>query len=231
MPEIWHGLCFIPIMRHRFGSFGASHPFFSAIAAVTLLLGGSAAAHAALYVYELPDGTRIATDRPVQNAHYRLIRSGATASGVGLILAARHRQFFRADHSAYDELIQRTARRHDVDHALVKAVIHAESGFNPLATSNKGARGLMQLMPATAAQYGTDDLYDPAQNIRAGVRHLKYLLTRYKSNVSLAVAAYNAGESAVKRYRGVPPYDETRQYLQKVLAYHRVYAAPGKAGA
>jgi soluble lytic murein transglycosylase-like protein len=218
-------------MRQEFGSIGVARHVFGAIVAAGLLLGGSGAAQAAMYVYQLPDGTRIATDRPVNNAHYRLVRKGATTKGVGLILAARHRQFFRADRSTYDELIQRTARRHDVDHALVKAVIHAESGFNPLATSSKGACGLMQLMPATAAKYGIDDLYDPAQNIRAGVRHLKYLLTRYKSNVSLAVAAYNAGENAVARHRGIPPYSETRQYLRKVMEYRRVYAAAGDSDA
>lgn len=118
--------------------------------------------------------------------------------------------------SAIDVLIDEAAAAHDVDADLVRAVIRVESGFRPRARSRKGAMGLMQLMPATARQYGVQDAYDPAQNIDAGVRHLRRLLDRY--DVRLALAAYNAGEGTVDRYGGIPPYKETRQYVEKVLS-------------
>jgi soluble lytic murein transglycosylase-like protein len=110
-----------------------------------------------------------------------------------------------------------------VDVALVKAVIHAESYFNYRAVSHAGARGLMQLMPATARKYGVTDMNDPEQNLRAGVQYLRDLLDKYPKNLAWAVAAYNAGEKAVNRYQGIPPYDETRRYVKKVLAYHDFY--------
>lgn len=182
------------------------------------------AVQADLYVYEMPDGTRMVSNHPISNKYYKLVRTGQTPEGMGALLASKNRQFFRTDSSAYDSIIHQTAKKHRVDIALVKAIIHAESAFNPYATSHKGARGLMQLMPTTAAQYGIRDLYDPEKNIRAGVRHLKYLLKKYRHNNRLAIAAYNAGENAVKRYRGIPPYNETQTYVKKVLRYQRHYA-------
>lgn len=114
-----------------------------------------------------------------------------------------------------DALITKAAEKHDVDANLVRAVIKVESAYKPRARSHKGAMGLMQLMPATAREYGVRNAYDPAENINAGVKHLKSLLDRF--DVRLAVAAYNAGAGAVQRYGGVPPYRETREYVTKVL--------------
>ena len=113
--------------------------------------------------------------------------------------------------------IREISMRHGVDPRLVESVIRAESAFNPTAVSRTGARGLMQLMPQTAAMLGVRDSFDPRQNIEGGVRHLRYLLDRYPGNVPLAVAAYNAGEGAVDSHRGIPPYAETQQYVQRVL--------------
>ncbi len=124
----------------------------------------------------------------------------------------------------FDNLVYQTARRYHIDYALVMAVIHTESLFNPHATSNKGAAGLMQLMPATANKYGAKDRYNPRQNIEAGVRYLKALLQRYPGELDHALAAYNAGEAAVDRYQGIPPYPETRDYVRKVLRYRAMYA-------
>jgi len=125
----------------------------------------------------------------------------------------------------FDNLIYHTTQRHSVDYALVMAVIHAESFFNPDATSVKGAAGLMQLMPATAHRYGIDDRYNPSQNVDAGVRYLRDLLQRYAGDIRKALAAYNAGEDAVDRYRGIPPFEETRDYVRKVLRYAEFYRA------
>ncbi len=196
-----------------------------------ILVALSGVAQATMFIYQLPDGTRVITDHQVYNKNYKLVRTGQTSSGMGQILASKNRQFFRADTSAYDRLIRLTAKQHHIDRALVKAIIHAESAFNPYATSSKGARGLMQLMPSTAEIYGVRDIYDPRQNIGAGVRHLKYLLKKYRNNSHLAIAAYNAGEGAIKRYRGVPPYKETRRYVKKVLRYKRHYKKVQKRGA
>jgi soluble lytic murein transglycosylase-like protein len=123
--------------------------------------------------------------------------------------------------SSYDALIDAAALEHDVDPKLVKAVMLVESGFNPYAVSKKGARGLMQLMPQTAAENGVRDVHDPAQNIAGGVRYLSQLLLNYRGDLVKSLAAYNAGESAVDRYNGVPPYDETRLYVRKTMAAYR----------
>jgi hypothetical protein len=119
--------------------------------------------------------------------------------------------------AAFSREIRESAERHGVSAALVEAVIRTESAFNPWAVSPKGAQGLMQLMPRTAYALGVRDSFNPRQNIEGGVRHLRYLLDRYPGNIPLALAAYNAGEGAVDYYRGIPPYTETRQYVQKVL--------------
>lgn len=120
-------------------------------------------------------------------------------------------------HSQYASEIREISARHGVDPILVQSVIRAESAFNPTAVSRAGARGLMQLMPKTAVMLGVRDSFNPRENIDGGVRHLRYLLDRYPGNVALAVAAYNAGEGAVDTYRGIPPYAETQQYVQRVL--------------
>jgi soluble lytic murein transglycosylase-like protein len=115
----------------------------------------------------------------------------------------------------YRELVARTARKHGVDAGLVHAVIQVESGYEHRARSPKGARGLMQLLPSTGRQYGALDLFDPTVNVDAGVRHLKSLLGRF--DLPIALAAYNAGEGAVARFGGIPPFRETRNYVSRIL--------------
>jgi hypothetical protein len=123
------------------------------------------------------------------------------------------------ENTAYEPLIQQSAATHGVDAKLVKAVIQTESAYNPGARSPKGAMGLMQLMPQTARQYQARNAYDPRSNIEAGVKYLKTLLDQFE--LPLAIAAYNAGEGAVRRFGGIPPFPETQDYVKKVLSLYR----------
>jgi hypothetical protein len=127
------------------------------------------------------------------------------------------------DPGQYDPMIEEFSRKYSVDSALVKAVIKAESGFNSYAVSRKGAKGLMQLMPQTAEQWRVFDVFDPRQNIEGGVRHLKHLLDAFGNNLTLSLAAYNAGKDAVIQNGSIPPYDETQNYVRKVLRYYESY--------
>jgi soluble lytic murein transglycosylase len=126
--------------------------------------------------------------------------------------------------ASYDALISEAAARHGLPPALVKAVIAAESNFDPQAVSRKGAQGLMQLMPATATDLGVENPFEAEQNVRGGTRYLAHLYARF-GDWSHALAAYNAGPEAVDRHRGIPPYAETREYVERVLAYYRRYDA------
>ncbi len=127
--------------------------------------------------------------------------------------------------SEYDEIINRHCDRYGVDPVLAKAVIQVESNFNPRVVSHKGASGLMQLMPATARRFGVSSIFDPEENIRGGVEYLSVLQRLFPNNLSHVLAAYNAGEGAVSRYRGIPPYAETQSYVVKALSvyYGRPY--------
>jgi len=121
--------------------------------------------------------------------------------------------------SNYDHLIIKASEKHNVEPALIKAIIKAESNFNHRAVSRKGARGLMQLMPATASSLQVKDSFHPENNIEGGVKYLRYLLNYFNGNLPLALAAYNAGETAVIRHRGIPPYRETQVYVRRVMSY------------
>jgi len=140
---------------------------------------------------------------------YRLLQPGVLPSASRLTA------------SSIDGLIEAFAAEHSIDSALIRAVIRAESNFNHRAVSRKGAQGLMQLMPATIWRLSVGDAFDPHENIGAGVRYLRQLLDQFQGDLTLALAAYNAGENAVLRYRGVPPYQETREYVKKVLSLYR----------
>lgn len=122
-----------------------------------------------------------------------------------------------------EPVIRRHSSRHQLHPALVRAVIKAESDFDPRAVSRAGAIGLMQLMPQTALRMDVRDMYDPDDNVGGGTKYLRLLLDRFHGNLPLALAAYNAGENAVERYQALPPFDETRQYVRKVLRYYRTF--------
>jgi hypothetical protein len=143
--------------------------------------------------------------------------------GESTFMGASHPEM-SIDRDGVEKLVKEASARHNVDPALVRAVIETESNWNPSAYSRKGAGGLMQLIPSTAQRYGANDVFNPQQNIDAGVRHLKWLLERYNGNLDLALAAYNAGEGAVDRAHGIPAFRETRNYVQKV---QDAYFSPG----
>ena len=127
--------------------------------------------------------------------------------------------FASADRQQYVALVHKLAPTYKVEPALALAIINAESGFDPRAVSPKNAQGLMQLLPETAARFGVRNAFDPAQNIKGGLAYLRWLLAYFRGNVALAAAAYNAGEGTVDRYRGVPPFTETQQYVKKIARY------------
>ena len=131
---------------------------------------------------------------------------------------------YKANISKYKPMVEAASAKHGLPHWLVAAVIHAESLYNPQAVSRAGAVGLMQLMPATAARYGVYNRQNPEQNVEAGVRYLRDLLVMFDNNLDLALAAYNAGENAVKKYGNrIPPYEETQNYVRKVKALSLSY--------
>ncbi len=136
----------------------------------------------------------------------------------------RHRSVFgkKGEHLLRPIILQ-TANRYQMDPALVNAIVMAESEYNPRAVSKKGARGLMQLMPATAAALGVKDSFNPEQNLDGGVRYFKKLMNRFDGDVELALAAYNAGSRKVRLYRGVPPFKATKRYIKKVFLYYQIY--------
>jgi soluble lytic murein transglycosylase-like protein len=130
---------------------------------------------------------------------------------------------YAKDSNRYDHLISEFCEKYQVDFALIKAMIRAESGFNPYAVSRKGAKGLMQLMPQTALRMNVLNLHNPKENIEGGVRYFKYLLSLFNNDLRLSLAAYNAGENLVSELRSIPPYRETVDYIRRVLIYYQSY--------
>ena len=130
-----------------------------------------------------------------------------------------------ANPAEYENIIRANAEKYGVSASLIKAVIHAESGYNPNAVSRKGASGLMQLMPGTARSLKVNNSFDPKDNVEGGVKYLRFLLDTFRGDVSLAVAAYNAGLNKVAKFGGIPPYAETRTYVNRVLSYMQSYQA------
>jgi len=195
---------------------------------VAAALGAAAAAgseaRADFYRYVDDHGVVHLTDAPT-DPRYHTFQMSSTGSGSGILVLMRQHRPLRDDGTSsatFDRLILREARRHGVSPALVKAVVKAESNFHPDAISSHGAQGLMQLMPDTADSLGVSDPFRPEENVWGGTRYLREMLDRY-GNVRHALAAYNAGPSAVDRFGGVPPYPETQEYVDRVLDYYRQY--------
>jgi len=194
------------------------------VASVVVVLGVGLPAHAQIYTRTNANGVIEATNVPDEPG-FRLAYVGKGT----LIHSSGFRR--RAYSGEFDPHILAAAAVHGVSVDLVKAVIAIESEFDPLAVSSKGARGLMQLMPFTARRFGVSDSFDPRQNIFGGVQYLRFLLDMFQGDVTLALAGYNAGENAVTRFRGIPPYRETRSYVQKIQGLlGGVWSGGGRAG-
>lgn len=165
---------------------------------------------AEIYQYVSPNGTISLTNVP-SDARYRKIE--VESARFHSILSERE----------LEPLIKRHSSQQQLHPALIRAVIKAESNFDPRAVSRAGAVGLMQLMPQTAVRLDVRDMFDPDENVGGGTKYLRQLLDRFHGNLPLALAAYNAGENIVDRYQSLPPIDETRQYVRKVLRYYRTF--------
>ncbi|MGH8511838.1 MAG: transglycosylase SLT domain-containing protein [Gammaproteobacteria bacterium] len=191
---------------------------FSSIA-IMVVLFFAPQAYADIYKYVDKYGRVYLTDRPSHSGYKRIVRTwkGWTPSGKGYADSGKNRRL-------YAPAIAQAALRYKLPHALLHAVIKAESAYNPTAVSRAGAVGLMQLMPGTALRYGVSNRKDPIANLSGGSRYLRDLMGMFKNNLVLALAAYNAGENAVIRYgRKIPPYRETQTYVRRVLQYYKQY--------
>ena len=198
----------MPQPRKRFGS--SKFPITTGLLLGSCLLATASAAWAEIYQYIDAKGTISLTNVP-SDVRYR--RVDTLSNRLHPIISERE----------LEPMIRRFSHQHQLHPALIRAVIKAESDFDPLAVSRAGAVGLMQLMPQTAVRMDVRDLYDPEDNIGGGTKYLRQLLDRFRGNLPLALAAYNAGEHVVDRYRTLPPIDETRQYVRKVLRYYRTF--------
>jgi hypothetical protein len=175
-----------------------------------------------LYTYRQGRSITYTTIKP-QGKNYSVVSPRKPKYSSFAHLGVGYRWTAHPVSSKYDELIKQLAKRHNLEAALVKAVIHVESAFNKHALSPKGAMGLMQLMPGTARRFGVDDAYNPIENMMGGTRYLRWLFDHFKGNIYHVLAGYNAGEGAVQRYKGIPPYSETRMYVSRVMRLRDLY--------
>lgn len=201
---------------------------FVAIALTTACLMATAAQGASIYVYVDRNGNKLITDhRKPDLPGYRLEKKYHADDNFGNPNRpksdAGNSSFYQTRISSYDKLIIAKARQLGLEPALLKAIIHIESAFNPDAVSPKGATGLMQLMPETARRYGVQNRNNPSESLEAGGRYIRDLLLLFNDDTKLALAAYNAGENAVKRHNGIPPYNETVHYVRKVIRMRDLY--------
>lgn len=189
----------------------------------TLLLVALPTTASEIYKYTAPDGTVTYSQDKPRSLHYEKLEPDCLFSYLGCTLSRSDWSRIPLNHRDYQQPIRQAAERHGLEPALIRAVVHAESNFNHRAVSRAGAQGLMQLMPKTQLKLGVRDPFDVHENLDGGTRLLKELLARYRNDIRLAAAAYNAGPDAVERYRGIPPYPETRNYVRRVTQLYSRY--------
>lgn len=199
--------------------------FISLLLVLVVYGGSSSASLAKVYVYERPDGSKLITDKRSKKKGFKLERSYNTRPYRSSPSTRKNAPYFASPiKSQYDALIVSTALKYDLEPSFIKAIIHVESAFDRFALSHAGAMGLMQIMPATAANYQlVQDQFDANRNVEAGVQHMRELMDRYDGDKTLSLAAYNAGQGAVSKYNGVPPYAETEDYIVKVMKLYKIY--------
>jgi soluble lytic murein transglycosylase-like protein len=179
-----------------------------------------------IYVYTADDGTVSLSNVPADERYTVLIAAPQQALAAAPAAAPHKGKASLARKAGYDQVVDEVSRAYGLESALLHAVISVESRYNPKAVSRKGAAGLMQLMPQTAKRYGVGDAFDPRQNLKGGAQYLRDLLRRFDHNLSLALAAYNAGEHAVTKHGNrIPPYRETLHYVPQVLDFYQRYQA------
>jgi soluble lytic murein transglycosylase-like protein len=191
------------------------------IVAGFLLIPFQQTSHADIYRYEDEEGIVHFTDAPTDRRFKIFMRDIKKDKQLRTLL----RMSRSVNPAEYDHIIKSSSDKYGVSTSLIKAVIQAESGYNPNAVSHKGASGLMQLMPGTAKSLKVSNSFDPKDNVEGGVKYLRFLLDTFKGDVSLALAAYNAGLGKVAKFGGIPPYAETRNYVNRVLSYMNSYQA------
>ena len=190
----------------------------------TIFLLGIVSAHgASIYVYISNSGNRLITDHPRPDLkNYKLLKKyGIDENGDSP--GPRTSRILTPVKSSFNDLIFSKADKIGLEPALLKAMVHVESAFNPNAVSPKGAKGLMQLMPATAKRFGVAERGDPVASLEGGGQYMRYLLSLFNQDTRLALAAYNAGENAVAKYNGIPPYPETQNYVELVIELRNKY--------
>ena len=177
-----------------------------------------------IYKYENDEGKIVFTDTPPDQAEFKEYKPKALFVMSHKPPTVHARYYDMAARGRISPLIQNLAQQHEMDPFLVEAVVKAESDYDPMAISRAGAQGLMQIMPMTGMDLGLENPFDPKENLDAGIRHLKKLMAKYSNNLDLALAAYNAGEMSVQKYKGVPPYPETLDYIQKIKKYYSQFS-------
>jgi soluble lytic murein transglycosylase-like protein len=209
---------------------------FAAMGVAGLLVGTAAPAYADIYRCKRSDGTQHYTNIREQAHRCELVVRGSKKSssrpssskkGSRTTAPSSSRSKDPARYSRYDGLIDEAARLYQLPESFIRAVMRVESDFNPTVISRAGAMGLMQLMPMTARSMGVSDPFDVRQNIHGGARYLRILANRFRGDLVLTVAAYNAGEAAVEKYDGIPPYKETQRYVRRVLKHYYSYRSEG----
>ncbi len=176
-----------------------------------------------LFSYKSSSGTITFTSKKPANKSYKIVSPKTPKFSIVVHRGLGYNWSPYPKATKYDDLIKEMAKKHQVEAAVIKAVMHIESAFNTQAKSSAGARGLMQLMPATAKRFGVYDSHHPIENLSGGIKYLRWLYERFNGNLRLVLAGYNAGEGAVDQYKGIPPYRETQDYVKKVLKMAEMY--------